>query len=140
MTSVLSFEVVLCQSGPEAIAIAWVGFVLTAGSFISLFIEKRRSLDRMVWPGWSSTDTTSAHDTVVEEEAGPNLEMPEHPPEPEPTWQQPQMPPNIAWLLYLAGQNMERTVRQRNTATWVDRDDIPRNGHMDPGYAETIHE
>ncbi|RYP00329.1 hypothetical protein DL766_007160 [Monosporascus sp. MC13-8B] len=134
MTGVLAFEAVVCRTGPEAIALAWVSFVLAVGSVISLAIEKQRHLSSAWSLGTLSRDSVPTDNTNAEEDAGANIDTAERPPQP--AWHQPQMLPNLAWLLYLTGQgDPERTVRQRNTAMWVDPND-----RMHPGYAETIVE
>lgn len=135
MTGVLAFDTVICRTGPQAIAIAWAVFALVTCSAITLIVERRwrlssaRSQESLAHPLSSATGTIN-----VDEDAEANIDMAEQPPQP--TWHQPQVLPNLAWLLYLAGQgDPEMTVRHRNTATWVHQDD-----RMHPGYAETVVE
>ena len=137
MTDVLSFEGINCRTGPEATAIAWVIFALAIGSAASLLAEKRRN-SRRPWELETSLGAASTNNTDAAEDAGPQPELPEQPPEP--AWQS-QMPANYAFLLYLVGQrerDIERTMRQRTAATWVDQNN--RNNGVNPGYAETIHD
>lgn len=134
MTDILAFEAIICRAGPTAIALAWVSFVLAAVSVILLVIEKQRDLNRMWLLGILSFESAPA-DNMNAEDAGGNIDIVEDPPQS--TWQQPQVLPFSVLLRYLGGQEIfERTIRQRHTATWVDRND--QHDQMQPGYAETI--
>lgn len=134
MTGVLAFDAVVCRTGPGAIAMAWVTFILAVGIVFSLNVEMSYRLNAVSSLGTPSQVSAPTEHTRAED-AGENIDMAEQPPQP--TWDQPQMTPNLAWLLYMAGQGVqfERPPRQHNTAAWVHQ-----NGQMQPGYAETIVE
>lgn len=136
MAGVLAFDAVVCRTGPEAVAIAWVIFALATCGAITLIIEGRWRPSALMSQESLAHSSSSGTGTVnAEEDAEANIDMAEQPPQP--AWHQPQVLPNLAWLLYLTGQggDPEMTVRQRNTATWVHRDD-----RMHPGHAETVIE
>lgn len=136
MTSNLSFDIVVARTGPEAIALGWLAFVLSMGAMVSLVIENRK----MSWSAWLAESETSGtpeerESLNPEGEAEENIEMTENPGLS--GWQEPP-PTNIGavlqTMLYLAGQrDPELMMRQRNTAGWARRED-----NRNQGYAETI--
>lgn len=131
-TKSLAYGAVSCRAGSEATAIGWLGFVIAAGNAMLIVFQRRRHLGGP-WIESMSTQA-STYVSVREQEGDVGIEMEEQPPEP--TWQQPQMSPNVALLLYLAGlRDNESSVRHRSTAAWVDQ-----NERMHQGFAETIVE